>query len=118
MRGMTDEIAVAGLASWRLSRLMTVDDISAGVRDEVLVWLEREAFNRSSPVLFKLRDAFECRVWCITFWSSMIVAAVPALRSGRPVRYFLATWATASLLAQYSANAEPRAPEPLSFEHG
>lgn len=85
---MIEQLATAGLASARLARLVSEDTLTAPARDRLVVTTMSPSPTTAAAADLAL-TAIECP-WCVTVWSSAVVAVVARTRPGRTLVGILA----------------------------
>ncbi len=85
------------LAAFRLTRLVTEDAITEGLRERVMA----EAYRKPGGVGAKVHKLVECP-WCAGFWISAGVVAARTLapKAWQPVAVVLATSGAVGLIAE------------------
>jgi Protein of unknown function (DUF1360) len=96
---MLERLVLDGLATYRLARLLTMDDLTKGPRD----WLWKRAQQRGHH---KVAELVTCP-HCVGVWAAAGVVLVgPTIPGWHRVRAFLAVAGLASLAATVAGSLE------------
>jgi hypothetical protein len=92
-------VMVDGLATYRLARLLTMDDLTKPARDRVWTWASNRGWHR-------LAELVTCP-HCVGVWAAAGVTVIgPRLPYWRELRPFLAVAGVASLAATVAGALE------------